>query len=133
LVLGGITDQPLTISECNVRWRGAVALIIGNDFNTIVLPNSDARVGRPEIDSDRRTFSLPGHGCRYTQTEMEKKSRKKVKRETSLNTAAKRENHLGLRVFVTLSGDALVGSWWWRESTNVIVLNLGRWIWRATM
>ena len=32
LVLGGITDQPLGIGECDVRRRDAVALIVRDDL-----------------------------------------------------------------------------------------------------
>lgn len=61
LVLGSITDQTLGVGEGNVGRGGPVTLIISNDLNTVVLPDTNARVGGSEIDSDSRTFSLAGH------------------------------------------------------------------------
>ena len=34
LVLGGIADQTFRVGECNVRRRGAVSLIVGDDLDT---------------------------------------------------------------------------------------------------
>ena len=48
LVLGGITNQPLGVGEGNVRRCCSVPLIISDDLNPVVLPNSDAGVGRSE-------------------------------------------------------------------------------------
>jgi len=42
LVLGGIADQTLGVGEPNVRRRCSVSLVIGDDFNTVVLPDTDA-------------------------------------------------------------------------------------------
>ena len=61
LILRSITDQPLRIGESNIRRRGSVTLIIGYDFDSIVLPNADARVSRPEVDPDRRAFTFSSH------------------------------------------------------------------------
>jgi hypothetical protein len=41
LVLGGITDQPLTVGEGDVRRRGPVSLVVGDDLNSVVLPQTD--------------------------------------------------------------------------------------------
>ena len=41
LVFCGITDQPLGVGECDIRRGGAVTLVISNDLNTIVLPDTD--------------------------------------------------------------------------------------------
>ena len=52
LVFGGVADQPLRVVECNVRWRGAVALVIGDDFDAVVLPCAHAAVGGAKVDAD---------------------------------------------------------------------------------
>ena len=52
LIFGGITNETLRVGEGNVRRGGSVALVVGDDFNTIVLPDSNATVGRSEIDTD---------------------------------------------------------------------------------
>ena len=65
LILSSITNQTLRISESDIRWRGSVTLIISNDLNTVVLPYSNTRVGRAEIDTDRRTFAFTGHCCAH--------------------------------------------------------------------
>jgi hypothetical protein len=52
LILGGIADQTLVIRERDVGWRCAVALVIGDNFDTIVLPDTDTRIGCTEIDTD---------------------------------------------------------------------------------
>ena len=46
LVLGGIADEPFGVGESHIRRRRSVALVVGDDFDTVVLPNSDARIGR---------------------------------------------------------------------------------------
>lgn len=61
LVLGGISDQPLSICESDIGRSSPVTLIVSYDFNTIMLPNADAGVRRSEIDSDRRTFTFTSH------------------------------------------------------------------------
>ena len=61
LVLGCITDQTLGIGEGDVRRRGTVSLVVGNDLDPVVLPYPDARVGRAEIDPDRRSLALSSH------------------------------------------------------------------------
>jgi hypothetical protein len=52
LVLSGITDESLIFSEGNVRWGGVKTLIVGDDFDLVVHPDTDARVGGSEIDTD---------------------------------------------------------------------------------
>ena len=42
LVLGSITDQALGVGEGDVGGRGAVALVVGDDFDAVILPNTDA-------------------------------------------------------------------------------------------
>mmetsp|Transcript_28988 Transcript_28988/g.81655 ORF Transcript_28988/g.81655 Transcript_28988/m.81655 type:complete len:550 (-) Transcript_28988:41-1690(-) len=52
LVLGSISDQTLVAGEGNVRRGDAVALVVGNDLNTPVLVDANARIGGAEIDAD---------------------------------------------------------------------------------
>jgi hypothetical protein len=42
LVLRGVTNQPLVIGERDVGWSRSISLVVGNDFNTIILPDTDA-------------------------------------------------------------------------------------------
>jgi hypothetical protein len=41
LVLGCISYESLSFSEGDIRWGGPISLIIGNDLNSIILPNTD--------------------------------------------------------------------------------------------
>ena len=41
LVLCGVTDETLSVGEGHIRGSGTVTLIIGNDLNTVVLPDTD--------------------------------------------------------------------------------------------
>lgn len=59
LVLGGISDQALSVRESNVRRGGSVTLVVGDDFDLSMLENADARVGRAEINS--YCWSFGGH------------------------------------------------------------------------
>jgi len=52
LVLGRVTDETLLLSEGDVRGGGVDTLIVGDNFDLVVLPHTDARVGGSEIDSD---------------------------------------------------------------------------------
>ena len=52
LILSGITDQTLCISESDVRGSSLVALIVGDDLDTVVLPYFGARVGSSKINLD---------------------------------------------------------------------------------
>ena len=45
LVLGGITDKSLRVVESDIGWGGSVTLVVGDDFNSLVGPNTDTRVG----------------------------------------------------------------------------------------
>jgi hypothetical protein len=44
LVLRGIADETLGLGEGDVGWCGAVALVVGDDLNAVVLPDTDATV-----------------------------------------------------------------------------------------
>ena len=50
LVLCSVSNQPLAVCECDVRWGGPVALVICDDFNAIVLPDANAGISRAQID-----------------------------------------------------------------------------------
>jgi hypothetical protein len=75
LVLGGITDETLSVVESDVRRGGSVSLVVGDDFNSgnveryrqsprfdttdqadrnlpVLSEDSDTRVGGSEIDTD---------------------------------------------------------------------------------
>jgi hypothetical protein len=43
LRLGGISNKMFGLSEGNIRRGGTVSLVIGNDLNMIVLPNSNSQ------------------------------------------------------------------------------------------
>jgi hypothetical protein len=61
LGLGSISNQTLSFVESNVGRGGAVTLVIGNNLDTIILPNTYARIGGSKVDSDR--FSSDGCGA----------------------------------------------------------------------
>jgi hypothetical protein len=52
LIFGSITDESFGFGEGDIRRSGSVTLIIGDDFDSVILPDSDTRVGGSEIDSD---------------------------------------------------------------------------------
>jgi len=52
LVLGGVSDEALLLSEGNVRGGSVDTLVVGDDFDLVVLPHAYARVGRAEINSN---------------------------------------------------------------------------------
>ena len=52
LIFGGITDESLSFGEGDIRWSGSVTLIIGDDLNSVILPDSNTGVSGSEIDSD---------------------------------------------------------------------------------
>jgi len=42
LVLGRVTDESLLVVESDVRWSGVKTLIIWNDLDSVILPDSYA-------------------------------------------------------------------------------------------
>ena len=48
---------------------GAVALVVGDDLDALILPVADARVGRAEVDADGDSVNL-GHGGVLCSAEM---------------------------------------------------------------
>jgi hypothetical protein len=44
LIFRGIADEALVVRERDIRRGGAVTLVIGNDLDTIVLPDANATV-----------------------------------------------------------------------------------------
>lgn len=52
LVLGCISDESLCFCEGDIGRSGPVSLIIGDDLNSIILPNTDTGVGGAQVDSD---------------------------------------------------------------------------------
>jgi hypothetical protein len=58
LVLGGITNKTLRVSETNIRGGGTVTLIVGNDFDTIVLPDTNTRVATFIVKTRTITFGF---------------------------------------------------------------------------
>ena len=61
LILGGLTNQPLVLSEGDIGGRGAVALVVGYDFYTALTEYADAAVGGAEVDADGETLLGSGH------------------------------------------------------------------------
>lgn len=42
LVLGGITDESLSVSEGHIGRSGSVALVVGDNFHSVIFPHTDA-------------------------------------------------------------------------------------------
>lgn len=51
LVLGRISNQPFCVCKSNVRRCCTVALVIGDDFHTVVLPHADTAAERKEREN----------------------------------------------------------------------------------
>ena len=41
LVLGGVADETLVLREGDIRGGSSVTLVVGDDFDTVVLPDTD--------------------------------------------------------------------------------------------
>jgi hypothetical protein len=61
LALGSIANEAFRVCESDVRRGGPVAVVVGNDLDTAMAPDSDARVGGAEVDSDYETLCFFGH------------------------------------------------------------------------
>ena len=54
LVLGSVTNQSLTLAEGDIGGGGTVTLVVGNNFNTVILPDTDTTVEeKMSVKSDR--------------------------------------------------------------------------------
>ena len=54
LVLGSVTNQSLTLAEGDIGGGGTVTLVVGNNFNTVILPDTDTTAGRKmSVKSDQ--------------------------------------------------------------------------------
>ena len=62
LGLCGVTNEALGFSEGNVGRCGSIALIVCDDFDAVILPNSNAAVGRAKVDADGFSFR---DGCHF--------------------------------------------------------------------
>ena len=62
LVLGGITNEPLSIGEGNIGRSGSIALIVGNDLHAIMLPHPHTGIGRAEVDPNCWAIFTGSHG-----------------------------------------------------------------------
>ena len=52
LVFGCISYESFIVIEGNVGWCGSISLIIGNDLDSVILPDANTRVGSSQVDSD---------------------------------------------------------------------------------
>ena len=52
LILSCVSDESFSLCESDVRWGGSVSLIVGDDFNSFVLPDAYTRVGCSEINTN---------------------------------------------------------------------------------
>ena len=54
LVLGSVTNQSLTLAEGDIGGGGTVTLVVGNNFNTVILPDTDITAeGKMSVKSDQ--------------------------------------------------------------------------------
>jgi len=60
LVLGGISDETLILGEGDIGRGDTVTLVVGDDLDTAVLVDTDARVGGSKIDTDNGAVGFSG-------------------------------------------------------------------------
>ena len=53
LVLRGVTNETLGVGERDIRGGRAVTLVVRDDFDTVILPDTDARVRGAQVNADR--------------------------------------------------------------------------------
>mmetsp|Transcript_66483 Transcript_66483/g.105199 ORF Transcript_66483/g.105199 Transcript_66483/m.105199 type:complete len:338 (-) Transcript_66483:1340-2353(-) len=58
LVLGCVADEALRIRKGHVARRGAVALVVGNDFHPTIFVDANAGVGGAQVDSNHWALDL---------------------------------------------------------------------------
>ena len=68
LILGGIANQALVFREGNIGWSGAVTLIVRDDLNAIVLPDTDATVFGVRIRREGERMKSSRIGCAEIDT-----------------------------------------------------------------
>ena len=52
LIFGSVTNKSFLLGEGDIGWGSVDTLIVGDDFDTLVLPDTYAGVGSSEIDAD---------------------------------------------------------------------------------
>ena len=58
LVLGGISNQPFGVGESDVAWRGAISLVVRDNFHFVVLKDPNTGVCCTKIDTDSNVGHL---------------------------------------------------------------------------
>lgn len=58
LVFGSITKESLSFCECNIRGSGSVTLVIGYNFNSIILEYTNTRISCTQVYSNANSFSF---------------------------------------------------------------------------
>lgn len=53
LVLRGVTDETLVVGERDIGRGRAVTLVVGDNLDSVVLPDTDAGVGGAQVNTDR--------------------------------------------------------------------------------
>ena len=61
LVLCGISNETLSICECDIARCCPVALVVGVNLDFSMLEDPDTRVGCPQIDANCRRFCHLAH------------------------------------------------------------------------
>ncbi len=52
LIFGCITNEPFSLCEGDIRRSGSISLIIGNDLNSVILPDTNTGVCCSKIDTN---------------------------------------------------------------------------------